>query len=733
MQIRYMNATFGTLDQAELTLQPGLNVIYAPNESGKSTWSRFIRGMLYGVNTREKTMLADKNRYAPWSGAAMGGRMDVTAGDDEDYTIQRRTRRANAPMGDFSCTYAGTATPVPGITAQNAGEQLLGITTEVFARSAFISQAALSVDQDAELERRIAALITTGEEETSYSETSERLKKQLNRRRLNRTSGQIPALEREIGELDGALERLEELREQHRRTGQQLEMLRTQQADLQTQQRQWAALDRQETWRQYRQTQAEAERAEARLTALRELAGSLPDDDGLARLESQCAGLVSGAQGVHRAEQSAQIAAASARLAQQEYERHPLFPADEAELRRRMEDIGVPDVPKKWPFWLFAVLAVGALAAAAVTFALHLQPVVWAAAGAAGALSAVMAALHLARCRRAAQVRSRRQQDRATLARQTEEYLPLREASRMAAQQAAGADSLYQAARMRQEENTASLLREMAVYRPVANLDEAAVAVGELRRQRGAVDTAELQLRDQRMRLEWMEQHLPEGEAPDPDVPVRQPAMSRAQLRSALEQTEANLRATQSRLDTLAGQIRSMGDPDDLISRRQQKRELTERLKEEYEAIAMAMDALENANLTLQNRFSPALGARAAEIFAAITGGKYHRVLLGRDFSLAAEAVGDTAQRSVQLLSQGATDQLYLSVRLAICDMVLPRGKAVPLIMDDALITFDDSRLCAALDYLLQESASRQILLFTCQRRESDYLAGRENVNLVEL
>ena len=79
------------------------------------------------------------------------------------------------------------------------------------------------------------------------------------------------------------------------------------------------------------------------------------------------------------------------------------------------------------------------------------------------------------------------------------------------------------------------------------------------------------------------------------------------------------------------------------------------------------MDALSQANTVLQNRFSPALGARAAEIFSAITGGRYGRVLLSRDFSLSAEPVGDPVGRSVRLLSQGTADQLYLAVRLAIC------------------------------------------------------------------
>ncbi len=36
MQIRHMTATFGKLSRSQLELQPGLNLIYAPNESGKS-------------------------------------------------------------------------------------------------------------------------------------------------------------------------------------------------------------------------------------------------------------------------------------------------------------------------------------------------------------------------------------------------------------------------------------------------------------------------------------------------------------------------------------------------------------------------------------------------------------------------------------------------------------------------------------------------------------------------
>ena len=59
--------------------------------------------------------------------------------------------------------------------------------------------------------------------------------------------------------------------------------------------------------------------------------------------------------------------------------------------------------------------------------------------------------------------------------------------------------------------------------------------------------------------------------------------------------------------------------------------------------------------------------------------------------------------------------------------------KHVPLLLDDALVSFDDRRLRAALDVLLAESEQRQILLFTCQTRERDYLAGHKNVTVLTL
>ena len=91
MKIQKMRATFGTLENARLELGEGLNILEAPNESGKSTWCAFIRAMLYGIDSSERAKagyLPDKLRYAPWSGAPMEGSMELTA-DNCNITITR--------------------------------------------------------------------------------------------------------------------------------------------------------------------------------------------------------------------------------------------------------------------------------------------------------------------------------------------------------------------------------------------------------------------------------------------------------------------------------------------------------------------------------------------------------------------------------------------------------------------------------------------------------------------
>lgn len=729
MDILHLTATFGRLEHQELTLSPGLNILYAPNETGKSTWGAFIRTMLYGLSTRERGPLADKNRFAPWSGAAMQGRMDVSAAEGA-YTLLRDTKRASSPMGEFSCTFTGTATPVDGITAQNAGDALLGVPREVFERSAFIGQNALAVDQDAELERRIAALITTGEEDTSYSQSCERLKKQLNRRKHNKT-GLIPTLEREIDDLQLSLRELDALEAQARQAQSSLDELERQAAALRQQAASWQALEQQSRAAEYAKAAQSADEAARRAALLEESAAGLPDGQALALLEGQAAALQEDLAGLAQQRREAEQAQQTAEKARETLAAHPLYPAGEAELRQRADAIA----PERAPTVLLPIFTAGIIVIAGVlAFLFRADPLPFWIFTAMAALGVITTAAAVTLRRRAIAERQKfAESQRARLEAQIAEYLPLREQEvRLQAEArrlADAADSAADSCRRR----LAALLAQVRTFEPaVTDLSGAQIALANVRRRQAELTAARQQAREAALYRDALQKQLPDqpvAAAAAPSVP----ALSREDVDAELVRVQARLAAERSRFDTLTGHIRSLDRSSDLQDQLAQKREQLSSLQTEYDAIALAMDALTQANTTLQNRFSPALGARAAEIFSAITAGRYDKVLLSRDFSLSAEMAGDPVGRSIRLLSQGAADQLYLAVRLAICDMVLPAEKRVPLILDDALVSFDDDRLRAALDYLLVESGKRQILLFTCQKREMDYLQDKEHVTVTEL
>ena len=164
MELKTLKATFGRLEGAELRLRPGLNVVEAPNESGKSTWAAFLRAMLYGVSTSDRVkngVLPDRLRWKPWSGAPMAGVMEFSWRGG-DVTLRRSSPGGGKPMGAAEAVLTGTEERVTELLSGVPGETILGVPEAVFRRSAFISGTELAVDANAELEKKITRLVTSG-------------------------------------------------------------------------------------------------------------------------------------------------------------------------------------------------------------------------------------------------------------------------------------------------------------------------------------------------------------------------------------------------------------------------------------------------------------------------------------------------------------------------------------------------------------------------------------------
>lgn len=634
MIIRHMQGTFGTLDGEQLRLDTGLNIIYAPNESGKSTWCAFLRAMLYGIDTSQRAragFVPDKQKYAPWSGKPMAGELELEQGGKR-ITIRRWTEAPNAPLRGFSAVYTGTDIPVPGLTAADAGEQLTGVSAEVFARTAFIGQGGLVVTGTPELEKRISAIVTSGEEASSYTEADAQLRAWLRRRRSGQ-HGALPELEGRITTVEAQLHRLERNAQEQAacaaeiaQTDAELQTV-TEQMNAARQRQRRAALssmgEEKSNLRTLEQTLEQARRdAAARRTALEQthFGVQTPDEAG------------------ETAERDAQRAESLA---------------------------GTAEHGGKPYFWIAALVLAALCAALGYLVA---QPLYYAAVA-----LAVLAVVLLIVARSG---KKRAQQASAALGKLLRSY------------GAQDADGIYYQAEVHR-----------AAYRACA-----AAMQAEQRAAAALEDAREHQCETHERLLQSLDFESGMGEA-----------AALYQRKCALESVRTRLRTQQAQL---TGAALAIGDPMALKSEHAQLLEQRDALERQYAAIALAIETLGRADSELQSRFSPQLAQKAADYMDYLTDGRYDELVLARDLSAKARSADDPTPRDTAYLSAGTADLLYLSVRLALCELTCPADDPCPLVLDDTLVNFDDARAKRARALFGEIAQHRQVILFTCHERD---------------
>lgn len=634
MIIRHMQGTFGTLDGEQLRLDTGLNIIYAPNESGKSTWCAFLRAMLYGIDTSQRAragFVPDKQKYAPWSGKPMAGELELEQGG-KCITIRRWTEAPNAPLRGFSAVYTGTDIPVPGLTAADAGEQLTGVSAEVFARTAFIGQGGLVVTGTPELEKRISAIVTSGEEASSYTEADAQLRAWLRRRRSGQ-HGALPELEGRISTVEEQLHWLERNAQEQAacaaeiaQTDAELQTV-TEQMNAARQRQRRAALssmgEEKSNLRTLEQTLEQARRdAAARRTALEQthFGVQTPDEAG------------------ETAERDAQRAESLA---------------------------GTAEHGGKPYFWIAALVLAALCAALGYLVA---QPLYYAAIA-----LAVLTVVLLVVARSG---KKRAQEASAALGKLLRSY------------GAQDADGIYYQAEVHR-----------AAYRACA-----AAMQAEQKAAAALEDAREHQCETHERLLQSLDFESGTGEA-----------AALYQRKCALESVRTRLRTQQAQL---TGAALAIGDPMALKSEHAQLLEQRDALERQYAAIALAIETLGRADSELQSRFSPQLAQKAADYMDYLTDGRYDELVLARDLSAKARSADDPTPRDTAYLSAGTADLLYLSVRLALCELTCPADDPCPLVLDDTLVNFDDARAKRARALFREIAQHRQVILFTCHERD---------------
>ena len=738
MKIKSMTATFGKLERAHLELNEGLNLLYAPNEGGKSTWAAFWKAMLYGIDTRDrdkKGYLADKNKYQPWSGLPMEGEV-VLEWQGIDITLRRRAK-GTTPFGSFSAVYTGTEEPVVGLTGENCGQMLTGVSREVFERSAFIGgNGDLSVSSAPDLERRIAALVSSGQEDVSYSQTEGRLKEWLNRRKVNRTTGLIPKLEEELVQVSAAWEECREVDELIAAMEREQDELKQRQEELRGEKEIHQRLAQEELNQRFAQADEEYQSACVQLKRLEdEMAhfGKLPDREALKRAQGELQyqkvledEIRQGSEALRYAEE---VCEQSRKALDDEFFQG--MSAEEVRVRGasetadyQMELQRSEKKKKQVGLWLGAAalcIAVGVgleFGLVAVEFPFWIFGLSF------GVICAICGGISHKKSKeaiqRAEKILSRYKVDAPEkLAELVEDYCLRYDTNQEATKNISMLRAGLSDRRARKENSKADLLAFVHEFAPeVSDMFGCSAALSRGLNLEHDLSLARERVQERLRRRDDLEAQG--GQLASNLAYYHIPGRSVEETQTAFAQTVSELERVQQQLNHARGKRDVMGDAAVLRAKREALQTQLERRNLEYQALQTALETLKEANNSMQERFSPELNKLTGNYMSQMTGQRYTSVSLNRAMEASALRETDILPHSALYLSRGTADQLYLALRLAVCRLCLPEKP--PILLDDALVSFDDERLGFALELLKDLAKEQQILLFTCQSREKDML-----------
>ena len=181
---------FGKLKDFTYFFEDDLNVLFAENGWGKSTFAAFLVVMFYGFDgeNRRNEDGNERLRYRPWGGGVYGGSVTWSSGS-KTYRMMR-TFGARKKDDKFSL-YDDTTGFISSDYSDRIGEELFAIDRDSFCRTVFWSQSDHETSATTSIQAKIGDLSAQPDDLPAYDAAVKRLRREAERLRPDRSSGLI--------------------------------------------------------------------------------------------------------------------------------------------------------------------------------------------------------------------------------------------------------------------------------------------------------------------------------------------------------------------------------------------------------------------------------------------------------------------------------------------------------------------------------------------------------------
>lgn len=127
---------------------------------------------------------------------------------------------------------------------------------------------------------------------------------------------------------------------------------------------------------------------------------------------------------------------------------------------------------------------------------------------------------------------------------------------------------------------------------------------------------------------------------------------------------------------------------------------------------------LEETRAAVARDHQPPVLREASRWLTRLTDGRYHSITTAVDEARLDVHERDGAIWKPERLSRGTREQVFLALRLALVRDLGRHDVTLPIVMDDALVNFDDSRARSAarvlVEFMAEQGSDRQMLVLTC-------------------
>lgn len=212
------------------------------------------------------------------------------------------------------------------------------------------------------------------------------------------------------------------------------------------------------------------------------------------------------------------------------------------------------------------------------------------------------------------------------------------------------------------------------------------------------------------------------------------------EIRSGLDSTqeriatlEAELDGTNRNVGALDSELKTLEAEQDIVSHEAELETLKQTLRDAYREWLVARIALwgiDTAVSRYEEERQPQVIRAGEHAFSAMTGGRYIRLIKSMDSQELHVRGAEGNDRTVEQLSRGTREQLYLAMRLGLIEQYEQNAESLPVIMDDVLVNFDDERAPRAVEALAAFAKDRQVIVMTCHERTRELY---RNAGAIEL